>query len=311
MLAFIVIAAAATGAAGLPPAYSKLESLLDDAPRFADALHAMGKLEQARARIAIERGDLLERTGDVTGAEAARGEGQARRTMLRDAYEFAVERFGGDAPLFNHYGELLYDHFGDVNGAIVAWNKAISLDSGLAAPYCNLGVHHCETGQFALGLQYLDRALDLEPRNASYCFNLAQVYLNGREKAADARGWKMDKLYKEMLKLSKRAAELAPDDFEIVQDYAVLHLAAEKFGAKTDWNEAAAAWARTRRLARGLNEWFFTRLNEARVWELAGQNDCGLRCLNEGLRFHPGNASARALLEELKEGGAPDGRAGR
>lgn len=304
MLPLIVLAVSLAGVASLPPEYADMNAMLSDGERFAEALRARDKLEQARARIALERADVLARAGDDSGAEAARKERQARLDALRAAYEFALERFGGDARLHNYYGELLYDRFGDVNGAIVAWNKAISLDSSLAAAYCNLGVHHCGTGQFALGLQYLDRALDLEPQNPSYSFNLVQVYLNGGERAAEARGWKKDKLYKEMVKLSKRAAHLAPDDFEIVQDYAVIHFAAEEFGAAPDWDEAAAAWERARSLARGLNEWFFTRLNEARVWELAGRKDRGLRCLHEGLRFHPGNASARALIGELEEGGA-------
>lgn len=304
MLPLIVLAALLAGVAGLPAEYADLNALLSDGERFTEALRARDKLEQARARIALERGNVLERAGDIAGAETVRNEGKARLEALRATYEFALERFGGDARIYNYYGELLYDCFGDVNGAIVAWNKAISLDSDVAAAYCNLGVHHCGTGQFALGLQYLDRALELDPQNPSYTYNLAQVYLSGRERAAEARGWKKKKLYKEMVRLSKRAAHLAPDDFEFVQDYAVIHFAAEEFGAAPDWDEAAAAWERARRLARGLNEWFFTRLNEARVWELAGRKDRGLRCLHEGLRFHPGNPSARALLGELEEGGA-------
>lgn len=304
MLSFIVIVATLAGTAGLPPEYAELEPLLSDETRFVEALRARDKLEQARLRIALQKADVLEHSADAAGAAAARAEGEARLGALRAAYDFAVERFGGSARLQTYYGELLYDQFRDVSGAIVAWNKAVSLDSGLAAPYSNLGVYHCEAGQYALGLEYLDRAISLEPKNASYCFNLIQVYLNGGERVADSRGWKKDKLYKEMVKLSKRAAHLAPEDFEIVQDYALIHFAAEKFGAKADWEEAAAAWARARPLARGLNEWFFARLNEARAWELAGRNEIGLRCLNEGLRFHPGSVSAKALLEELKEGGA-------
>ena len=301
MIPFVVATMVMIGGADLPSEYAWLDSLMGDETRFVEALRTAHKVELARLRMDKSLAEMLTRSGDEKAAADTRARAQARLQTLRNAYETALARFSGNARVHGYFGELLYDGFGDSAGAIAEWNKALSLDSGYAAVHGNLGVHLCGSGQLPLGLQHLDRAIELESDNAVHYFNLAQVYLNAGARAAEARGWEKAKLYKEMLKLSKRAAQLAPNDFELLQDFALMPFAAEKFGAKPDWESSAAAWARARPFARGLNEWFFTRLNEARAWSLAGKNEIARRCLTEGLRFHPGTRASQALMEELKE----------
>jgi len=142
----------------------------------------------------------------------------------------------------------------------------------------------------------------LAPKSAEFICNLSQIYLNIPEAVGGAREWKKDRVYKEAMKLLERAVRLAPGDFELLQDYAVNFFAAEQFGVTPDWTRAAAAWRQARPCARDRNEVFFTWLNEGRAWIWAGQDARAERTLAESLRRHPGNDSARTLLEGLRRG---------
>ncbi len=286
----------------LPPALARLAPLVEQEQVFVDALRAADRECRARAGVLRARAGVCERAGNVESAATLRDEARQSLDTLRDAYEFALHRYGGNARLHAYYGELLYDHFGDAAGAQAEWNKAMSLDTGFAPAYNDFGTHLCQSGQVKIGLEYMDKALKLAPEDAGLHYNLAQTYLNASEAVAAAREWNQERVYREIMKLSERAARLGPSDFELLQDYAVNFFAAEQFGAATDWKRAAEAWRRARPYAKDKNAVFFTWLNEARAWIRAGDEARAERCLTESMRRHPGNDAARTLLEGLREG---------
>lgn len=286
----------------LPPELARLAPLVEQEQAFVDALRAADRESRMHSSIAGAQADALERARNAAGAGARRDEAQQAVEALRRAYEFALRRYGGNARLHTYYGELLYDQFGDIAGAQAEWNKAISLDRRFAPAYNDFGMHLCQSGQVKLGLSYMDKALELDPDDAGFHYNLAQIYLNAADAVATTREWNRERVYKEAMKLSERAAHLAPSDFELLQDYAVNFFAAEQFGVPPDWKRAAEAWRRARPYARDRNAVFFTWLNEARAWIWAGQDKRAERCLTESMRRHPGTPAARNLLEGLRRG---------
>lgn len=287
---------------GLAEGLRHLQELFGDEAKLADALRVFDRAQQALASRELEQARDLAMRGDAEAAQARQDSARRRMAILREVYERAREQHPRNARIENFYGELLYDRFGETAGALQAWKRAISLDRRLSAPYNNLGIHYCHHGDYRLGLEHLDRAIRLDRDNPDYLFNMAQMYLIHRDPVMKFRKWKLDRLYREAMKLSQRAAELTPDDFELQQDYAVNFYAAENFGVDADWRRAARAWQAARNAARTEDQRFYTWLNEGRVWLRAGDNDRAREALLEAKSMRPASEAVATLLGRLDPG---------
>ena len=104
------------------------------------------------------------------------------------------------------------------------------------------------------------------------------------------------KLYKDAMEYSKDAAQYAPEDYDILQDYAVNFYAAENFGVEADWEESARAWKVARPFARTQAESFYTVLNEARAWLRADRPAEARPLLLEAQRMRPESNAVQVLL---------------
>ena len=102
---------------------------------------------------------------------------------------------------------------------------------------------------------------------------------------------------------AQRAAELLPNDFDVLQDYAVNFFAAERFDIEADWAEAAAAWQAARAQARSTNEEFFTWLNEGRVRQRMGKTEEARICFEAALAIRPDSAVVKDRIAELTADG--------
>ena len=178
------------------------------------------------------------------------------------------------------------------------WKKAAALHPDLSEVFNNLGIHYSHTGDLTRGLVCFDKALELEPDNPDYLYNLCQIYLTQFPDVAKQRQWSLKKVYRTAMKMSKKAAELG-QDYELIQDYAVKFFAAENFQLKADWREAARAWQWARQNARTTDEEFFTWLNEARVWIADGNKTKALACLDAALTIRPDSEVAANLKSGL------------
>jgi len=290
----------------LPEQISDLAPLYDNVAEFVRALRDWGKAQVDTAEIELEEAKELMRARKQDEARAKKDSAVQKTKSVRAAYEFALKKYSGNAPLTNTYGELLYDQFGDIPGALRAWNLAISLDAKYAPPYNNLGLDQCHNGEYRLGLDNLQKALDLEPKNPDFMFNIAQIYLVNFPEVEKIKRWKPKKIYDQAMKLSKAATDIAPDDYQLAEDYAVNFFAAENFKVEADWEDAAKAWQRARPLAKRNDRVFFTWLNEARAWSRAGKNDLAIPCVQEALKIVPDSAPAKQLLEKFSMPPAPD-----
>lgn len=304
---FVVLAPANVRAAEAKPAPAALPAVADgflaplkaitgDEQKFVDQMWTVGQAELDRIKTLqyqIENRKL--NSADM--AKAIR-EIPQHVANLKALSEYSMQRYGHNARVRNFRGTVLYDALGKETEGVKEWLVAVSLDKNYSDPYNNLGMYYFHVGRYTLGFQNMDRALKLEPKNPDYCFNMAQSYLIFRQQTAKARGWSLKKVYKEAMKLSKKAAELAPDDFQILQDYAVNFLAAENFGVKANWHKAAEAWQAARSHAPGKEERFYTWLNEGRVWRYDGDKKNALRCLKEALALRPNSEVTQRLIDK-------------
>jgi len=297
----------AAAPATLPDDLAHLRQQVGDAAALVDAVRAYDREQSALAEWDQELAKEHAASGEEDLARDRTEQARSRLQRVRQAYEFVLRNHGGNARAQNYYGELLYDHFGEQAGALKAWQLAASLDPGLSAAPNNLAIHYCHVGDYATGLHYYDQALRLEPEHPDYLFNLVQTYLLNPGVVQKIREWDQARVYREAMKLSKKAADSSPDDFELAQDYAVNFYAAERFDVAADWPKAARAWQHARSVARSKEETFYTWLNEGRVWLRKGDLKKASSCLEEAVALEPGSAVATQLLAEAQRGGQPRG----
>ncbi|MBL7645096.1 MAG: hypothetical protein JNK74_02790 [Candidatus Hydrogenedentes bacterium] len=279
------------------PAYlAPLEALTGDENAFLDQLWSMGNAEFKQ--ITALHGQM---TPEMSEAEiqAKFAEINVCLAKLTALGELGLKAFDHSASVHNFRGTVYYDGFGKHMEGVQEWLKAVSLDSKYSDPYNNLGMHYFHSGLYELGFQNMDKALELDPKNADYCYNMAQNYLIYRPQTEEIRGWDAPKIYKEAMKLSKKATKLAPTDYEILEDYAVNFIAAENFELEPDWKESIKAWQAARAQAKTTVHTFFTWLNEGRAWRNLENNKEARRCFEEALAVIPGNEVATRLLDSV------------
>ncbi len=277
-----------------------LEALRADKEAYVEMLESMGDREVMRINVLLE----ILRSGKTDSPEQATAYQLEMKECLRKLTwlcESGLRNYAEDARVRNFRGNILYDNFGKQVEGVKEWHTAISLDSNYSQPYNNLGMHYFHVGRYPLGFQNMDRALELEPKNPDFLFNMAQNYLIFSQEVEKQRGWSKKKVYKEAMKLSSRAVKEAPEDYQLLEDYAVNYLAAENFGIKADWKDAAKAWQAAREYAPTPVKVFYTWLNEGRMWKLAGRNKDALRCFEEAQKIIPDNDVVQRLIDGLDD----------
>jgi len=293
---FLIILAGWTPAA-LPQELAFLEPLAGDQKALVEAIRAYDKREAALARIELA-------WAKKAGPDAAREkklQAEQRFALIRQAYEYGIAQYKNNAMLHNYYGEVLYDAFGEQDGALKEWQMATVLDPQFSSPFNNLAIHYCHFGEYRLGLQYYDQAIALSPDNPDYLFNLAQMYLVNFPNVEEIRNWPRERVFQEAIALSKKAAALSPNDFDLAQDYAVNFFAADNFGVEPDWNAAAKAWQQARTITSAPDKIFYTWLNEGRVWYRAGNKSKAVNCFEKALALRPQDEVAQKLLEQAQQ----------
>jgi len=284
-----------------PTYLDPLNALVGDENAFVDQLWVMGNAQFERLETLQYE---LSHSTDPEVIKATSLEIGRCVARLKALSEFGLKSYDHNARVRNFNGTVNYDALGRQMEGVKEWHAAVSLDTDYSDPYNNLGMHYFHAGNYPLGFQNMDKALELEPKNPDYCFNMAQNYLIYRPQTEAHRGWDAKRVYKEAMKLSKKATKLAPDDFEILQDYAVNFLAAENFGTEPDWKGAVKAWQAARKHAPGKVNVYFTWLNEGRAWRAMENNKEAKRCFEEAIQNIPeGNdpSVVQRLLDEVSE----------
>lgn len=269
-----------------------------------------GELVGAARRFDLQQQKLFQWDGELARKHAASGqqdlaatkaeESRRRLALIEQAWLFTLNYYPNDARANNYYGEFLYDYRARIPDAIQKWHLAARMDSGLASPHNNLGIHYFHTGDYDNGLKHLSKALKLEPKNPDFLYNLSQMYvihfpyLQQKYKMPERR------LYNEAMRLSREAAKYAPGDYDIVKDYAMNFFAGANFGVEVDWDKAAEAWDQAGNLARDAPERFHCQIWEGRAWIKAGEWARALAVLNEAHQFKPDSEVVQKLIDETE-----------
>ncbi len=298
----VAAAVAADTPSALPEELSHLAPLAADETKLVDAARAFDRAQTLLAEGEFAEAKAKAKAGDKEAAKELEKQVAHRFEMIKQGYEFVLQRYPNNARAQTYYGEVLYDRFGQAENALKAWNLAVSLDPKCGVAWNDLGIHYSHEGNYERALDCYDKALAIEPDQPDYLFNLAQMYLLNVPDVLKLRKWEKPKLYREAMKLSKKAARIAPNDFDLVRDYALNFFACDNFDVDGNWKDAARAWQKAREAARTDDERFNAWLYEARAWIRKGDETSARACLSEALKLNPTSPVARQLLEELGKG---------
>lgn len=292
----------AVGAAqeSLPDSVKHIEVFADDPDALIDAglrfQRQQSKLVDWDIGLAKQHANNKEHPLARTKAEMVK----ERIDVVRIVWEYVLSKYPNNPRALNYFGEFWYDIAGEEMKALTYWKRASMLDKQFGLADNNLGVYYFHMGNYRQGLNYLNKALEVDDKNPDYLFNMAQMYLNhfpdiGRMLDRDKK-----KLYKDAMKFSRDAKKYAPKDFDLAQDYAVNFFAAENFDIEVDWKEAASAWAEARTLAPTTKERYYTLLNEARCLLRANRNESAVPLLEEALEMMPDSDVVQNLLADAR-----------
>ena len=175
---------------------------------------------------------------DDTGLQASPREMmQKRNSAIRLVWEYTLAVYPNNPRAMNYFGEYWYDIGGNRNTAIMLWKRAVATDRNMSFAHNNLGLHYFHTGSVTMGLKHIDKAVELEPNNPDFLFNITQIYLTYFPDIIKSKKLSKKKLYRIAMKYSENATRYAPKDFSLAQDYAVNFYAGENFGVDVDWKK--------------------------------------------------------------------------
>lgn len=278
-----------------------LKKYLGDSEQFENKVYTFDKLHMAIARGLFQKAQTYEKAQKAQEAYKAAEEAQYHIDLVKQAYEMGLNTFADSAVLHTYYGEFIYDNLGDVHGAAKRWKRALQLDDNCARAHCNFGMYALHNGMYSSGFKSLETALRLEPDNPNFLYNMVQVYFAHSLYLMQSREYSREKIYKDAMKMSKRAAHLLPEDFEVLRDYALNFFLGEEYGVEVNWKDAARAWQEVRKITRTQAETFNAWLNEARVYKNYGDKRKALECLNEAQSIWPESPVVKRLIQDFKE----------
>jgi tetratricopeptide (TPR) repeat protein len=233
-------------------------------------------------------------SGDPTAADA-------RQNRLAEMYRELAAKYPGVNPVQRAAGDY-FDEIGSTDIAVDYWQRAEMLDPKDAVSAEALGSAALARGDVREAQKQFQHAVDANPGEATYHFDLANVLYLFRHQVADPPGAEgSEAALVSSLAQFRAAADLAPLDARLAQAYA------ETFYllAKPDWSSALAAWQRV--LALNASNPDFANGNLARVSLHLGRADDADKYLDaiRDPRFGDMKAKLHAQAASLREHQTP------
>ena len=267
------------------------------------------RLEEVLAYDDLQR-KLIQWDLELAGEYKGRGERELADEKLASAgervegvlrrYVLFLKEFSESAAGHNYYGEALADLKSKHAEAVREWLKAIELDPKLPDPHNNMGIHYGHFGQPEKAIDEFRKAIELGPDVAEFHFDLALAYHNFRYVAMDKLGWTLPRLFEEILKESRKARKLKPEDLEIAADYARTFFSSEDFQVAPDWPEALSAWQYCLALTEDPTDRFNILLNLGRVSLRMDRKKEAREYLSQAMLIRPDSLVAKKLIETAK-----------
>lgn len=284
----------------LPRDAEYLRAFLNDEKAMIDAArqYHLQQLDLTRWDYEITQSNI--ESTDAALQDAPAKSMEKRIDSIRQVWEFVLSVYPNNVRAMNYFGEYWYDIGGNAPAAITYWKRTLATDRNMSLAHNNLGIHYFQTGDYRRGLSHLETAIELEPKNSDFLFNITQNYLIHFPSIVKIKKTDKKKLYREAMKHSQNAARYAPDDFSLAQDYAVNFFAAENFGVDVSWGKAAAAWQAARALTEKERHEYYCLLNEGRCWLRAEEPEQALPLFVSALAMRPGNEVVVKLVSQAK-----------
>ena len=210
---------------------------------------------------------------------------QSYRTYLLDQPD--------DVSAYILYGKLLR-RVQENEQAFLAFLKADELDPEIAVVKQQIGNHLAEEGKGKAALTFYLQAVELEPETAVYHFALGQLIYNFKDEFIKSGVFTQDALEREMLKACRKAAKLAPNNFDFQ-----MRLGEAYYDLNSpDWKNALIHWKQMSEQATTTLQVEILDLHRARALGKLGRSD-EAKILLDRIFNHALQNSKRQVLEEI------------
>lgn len=144
---------------------------------------------------------------------------QKRFEPVKKAYEDFLQRNPGHTRARLAYGSFLND-IHEEEEAFAQWEKARETDPKNPAAWNNLANYHGHNGPVAKSFAYYAKAIELDPTESTYYFNLATTVYLFRRDATNFYKINEQEVFEKAMGLYRKALELDPGNFVLATDYA-------------------------------------------------------------------------------------------
>jgi tetratricopeptide (TPR) repeat protein len=247
--------------------------------RAAEQTSAGGTMAEHTLKRIVERQKEVLATAAKQGEKLDEGSFLQQMQSIAHDYELLLRNNPSFAAGYAAYGFFL-SKTENRKEAMTMLLKADQLDGKIALVKNQLGNMFAEGGKPVQAAPYFLAAIELEPKEPLYHFQLGTVLVEAREDFLKTGEWTRVTLDGAMHEAFRRATELAPDRFEFAYRFAESFYDLEK----PDWNAALKAWSAMEEKAPTAIERQTMRLHAANI------------CIKLGKIEH-----ARALMETVDD----------
>ena len=153
------------------------------------------------------------------------------------AYQDFLRRHPAYAKAHLAYGCFLDDRQ-DEAGAQAQWEKALELDPKNAAACHNLAGSYSESGQVNKAFEYFAKAVELNPSEALYWHSFANALYVLRQRAMPYYGFNEQQVFAKALGMYSNAVRLDPHNFDFAWDFAQTYYSVKPLPA----DDALRSW---------------------------------------------------------------------
>jgi len=178
---------------------------------------------------------------------------------VKQAYEDFLRVHPEHARARLAYGSFLND-IGEEDAAQAQWERARQTDPKNPASWNNLANYYGHNGPVTNAFKYYARAIELDPSESTYYFNLATTVYLFRRDATNYYRLTLPEVFEKAMGLYRKALDLDPENFVLATDYAQSYYGFEPAptgNAEQDHkikqkhcDDALLAWQRAFKLAR-------------------------------------------------------------
>jgi tetratricopeptide (TPR) repeat protein len=236
-----------------------------DAPADAGASETMA---ERRLKDIAEHQKVLFSDALAQGKALDQADFTAQAEQLTHEYESLLKDNPDFAAGYASYGYMLWK-VGMRKQAVAILLKANQMDPNIPLVKNEIGNYLAEEGKPLEAVNYFMAAIDLEPKEPLYHYQLGTLLYEARDDFLKSGGWSRAAIDHSMQEAFRHAAELAPDRIEFTYRYA------ESFYdmAEPDWAAALKAWQGLEAGSQSEVERETMRLHQANVLIYMGKYD--------------------------------------